>query len=79
MISCVRFRSQSRRLWVMIATSVAGATPKVTMSASESIWMPCMLAALNSRAAKPSNASKIIAQQISTALVANTDSALLEL
>ena len=49
------------------------------MSASESIWMPCMLAALNSRAAKPSNASKIIAQQISTALVANTDSALLEL
>ena len=54
----------------MIKTSVAGATPKVTMSARESIWIPCMLAALRIRAANPSSASKTIAKRIRIALVA---------
>ena len=56
----------------MIATSAAGATPKVTMSESESIWSPCMLAALKMRAAKPSSASNTIAKQITTAATAKT-------
>ena len=57
----------------MMTTRVAGATPKVTMSARESIWIPCMLAALRIRAAKPSSASKTMAKRMRIALVARID------
>ena len=59
----------------MTTIRVAGATPNVTISARESIWMPCMLAAFRRRAANPSSASKIIAEKIRIALCARISDA----
>ena len=46
----------------------------MTMSESESIWIPVMLVALKALAARPSSASKIIAAKIIQALTTKTSS-----